>query len=554
MPNTIPPLVCNTPPPIDDLESDDDLSAPNDNFDQFDGMTLLFHKKHFHENTNYAICDCLTFISDESLPSSPHQLKKTVTSATATATNTTTTTNTRLSDVVDDTTSNNKPVPIDSPLSIELDLESQHVIDDLENFSVAPDEELHFESDKFRNGNDSAIGDVYSNGNSSTITISKECDAIGSHKDDEIQLSLNQTNQHSNLIDDEKTNEFNGDNVLAIDQQDNLSSSPSWNLDSIRQTPELPEFTPEMEFGSFSIHDEYHEIEPNPTETIAIDTHEIDATSLPEENKLVENNDDDEEIQSQPDEEQTTTSHIVNDANDSGFRKDNSFDDFNNDFDNFSTNVSDFNADFGQFATFDDADIVQENFTSTNIPTPPSDPTKQCDKIENFTTNTFDNDVGVDYDDDDDDDFGEFSDFQQTQPPVQTQPIVQKETTNSNDSNVLLDSENIKLNINSVLSTIFPMSDTTDNLSSASVSTTGYHQDCNIYYDKEHFVNNLTTQLKNVENSNALAHQWAKSTSKTVLVKALGIDSRNIVSHYLLFIELLMKSGVRRNETFRSAT
>lgn len=35
--NTIPPLVCNTPPPIDDLDSDDDLSAPNDNYD-LDGM------------------------------------------------------------------------------------------------------------------------------------------------------------------------------------------------------------------------------------------------------------------------------------------------------------------------------------------------------------------------------------------------------------------------------------------------------------------------------------------------------------------------------------
>lgn len=37
MPNTIPPLVCNTPPPIDD--SDEDLSATNDcNYDHFDGM------------------------------------------------------------------------------------------------------------------------------------------------------------------------------------------------------------------------------------------------------------------------------------------------------------------------------------------------------------------------------------------------------------------------------------------------------------------------------------------------------------------------------------
>lgn len=39
MPNTIPPLVCNTPPPIDDLDSDEDLSAPNEsNYDHFVGM------------------------------------------------------------------------------------------------------------------------------------------------------------------------------------------------------------------------------------------------------------------------------------------------------------------------------------------------------------------------------------------------------------------------------------------------------------------------------------------------------------------------------------
>lgn len=43
MPNTIPPLVCNTPPPIDDLDSDEDLSAPNDcNYDHFDGMLYIY--------------------------------------------------------------------------------------------------------------------------------------------------------------------------------------------------------------------------------------------------------------------------------------------------------------------------------------------------------------------------------------------------------------------------------------------------------------------------------------------------------------------------------
>lgn len=36
--------------------------------------------------------------------------------------------------------------------------------------------------------------------------------------------------------------------------------------------------------------------------------------------------------------------------------------------------------------------------------------------------------------------------------------------------------------------------------------------------------------LKNVEETNALTYQWSNSTSNNVLLNALGIDSRNIVS------------------------
>lgn len=40
MPNTIPPFVCNTPPPIDESEGEEDLCESNDNFDQFNGIFI----------------------------------------------------------------------------------------------------------------------------------------------------------------------------------------------------------------------------------------------------------------------------------------------------------------------------------------------------------------------------------------------------------------------------------------------------------------------------------------------------------------------------------
>lgn len=387
----------------------------------------------------------------------------------------------------------NKPVATESPLSLELDLETQHVIEDLENFSVAQDddEELQFESDKLRNGNDSAIGDVYSNGNSSTITISKETDASHSIAEpNDVQSNLDQTDVDAHHFHDDK-HEFAGDNVLAVDQQDNLSSSPSWNLDSIRQTPE-------PEFASLSIQGELNSIENSYQVAADAKEHVDDEHIAPLSDNAVPIDIDDEQSPTQ----------TANNFTDSGFRQDNLLDEFKTD--EFSTN---FDADFGQFATFEDAYVVQETASSVEIEAVTLQSNEQCDKMDAFAA-TFDGD-----DDDDDDEFGEFSDFQQT-PAVHTEPVTQPDV-NVND-NVLLDSENIKLNLSSVLSTIFPC----DEHSEASTSC----RPDGIVHAKEHFVNALTSQLKNVENSNALAHQWSKSTSKTVLVRALGIDSRNIVS------------------------
>lgn len=40
--------------------------------------------------------------------------------------------------------------------------------------------------------------------------------------------------------------------------------------------------------------------------------------------------------------------------------------------------------------------------------------------------------------------------------------------------------------------------------------------------------------VKSVEETNALTYQWANSGSNSVLLNALGIDSRNIVSMQML--------------------
>lgn len=377
----------------------------------------------------------------------------------------------------------------DSPLSLELEIESPHAIEDLDNLSVVPDDELNFDSsDKFRNGSDSAIGDVYSNGNSSTNT-SKETDASHSLSDLKPTETLSEKPDVHMTLDSER-NEFNSENALSVEQPDNLSSSPSWNLDVQ---------TPEPEFGSLSMQGELNSIEITaPAEVdgnLADEIPDLDekSTSFPDENTNIV-----------PLDESSSSQANQDIANDSNSRQDEFRDEMN----------IEFNADFGQFATFDDVNAVEtlnsaSASASAAILPHPSEP---CDNTEPAF-------------EDDDDEFGEFSDFQQT-PAVETAAVTHQDVT-KDAANVLLDSENIKLNLSSILDTIFPSEGNGD-------GTTGIRSD-NVSYDKQQFINNLTAQLRNVENSNALSHQWAKSTSKTVLVKALGIDSRNIVSETLSF-------------------
>lgn len=111
--------------------------------------------------------------------------------------------------------------------------------------------------------------------------------------------------------------------------------------------------------------------------------------------------------------------------------------------------------------------------------------------------------------DDDDDDFGDFSDFQNTQSSI---PIVRT------------DIRDVCANVESLLSMMFPVNDSdTEELSteipSKSVDNT------------ETLLNEITLAVRNLDDSKALEHQWLVSTGKDSLIKALGIDTRNIVSN-----------------------
>lgn len=85
-------------------------------------------------------------------------------------------------------------------------------------------------------------------------------------------------------------------------------------------------------------------------------------------------------------------------------------------------------------------------------------------------------------------------------------------------------------NLGAILSTLFP----TNMTDIDPEEDFKRYVKCSSTNDQFQFMNELTIHLKNVENAKALKHQWAKSAAKKFLVKSLGIDSRNIVSKYII--------------------
>lgn len=130
-------------------------------------------------------------------------------------------------------------------------------------------------------------------------------------------------------------------------------------------------------------------------------------------------------------------------------------------------------------------------------------------------------DAAVDFDDDDD--FGDFNDFQQDTVSV---PAPVHASSAEIPKSTSFDLKSISERFKSILDTVFPTNidddeDTSSTRSSDMITTKKI----------DHFINGTTMQLKNFENAKALQHQWTNSTGKSVLIKALGVDARNIVSH-----------------------
>ncbi|XP_076683923.1 aftiphilin isoform X2 [Andrena cerasifolii] len=113
-------------------------------------------------------------------------------------------------------------------------------------------------------------------------------------------------------------------------------------------------------------------------------------------------------------------------------------------------------------------------------------------------------------DEDEDDDFEDFNDFES----ALEQPAVENTQFNLKESISRIENKNATNKIEDIITTMFPMDS----------------KECEVQ------VQSLISQtdkiwqsIKSVEETNALTYQWANSTSNNVMLKSLGIDSRNIL-------------------------
>lgn len=118
---------------------------------------------------------------------------------------------------------------------------------------------------------------------------------------------------------------------------------------------------------------------------------------------------------------------------------------------------------------------------------------------------------------DEDDEFGDFSDFQQT-----TIAATKTEASPPKPRDSVMYIVDAQHEFNSILASMFPSADASGPATSA--EHRGERADS--------FSNEITKQLRIVDETRASItnNNWKKSVSKSFLVKALGIDQRNIVS------------------------
>ncbi|KAL0133112.1 hypothetical protein PUN28_000705 [Cardiocondyla obscurior] len=108
----------------------------------------------------------------------------------------------------------------------------------------------------------------------------------------------------------------------------------------------------------------------------------------------------------------------------------------------------------------------------------------------------------------DDDDFGDFSNFETSMDVVETQQFSLK------DSICRIENKNAANKIEDIITNMFPTASEHHNI------------ELKALIDK---TDKVWQNVKSVEETNALTYQWANSSSNNVLLKALGIDSRNIL-------------------------
>lgn len=323
---------------------------------------------------------------------------------------------------------------------------------------------------------------------------------------------------------------------LNIHRYDDSTSIPSLKLDSIQTTPPLYK----SEDEEFPTDEQFHH--QNTEDTNSIDKE----NSINEGYSIAINSIENEtEILDEQQEFQDQTNSIPTNKESDGFA---------------------FEADFSQFCTFEGAfvppndeivisspveplntnqeectvnhQIIEDDFDdfqeappvpTLDTPKPTESPNKERinDNFDEFSS--FKDDERVTQQpistaistiqDDGDDEFGDFNDFQQsTAPPAA--PIL-KTIVNSINPAQPIDLKFNTTKIKPLLDEMFPTSKIDvdeSNLNETHSESIGLSND-------------ITTTLKDFENSRALDHQWLNSSGKSSLVKALGIDSRNIVSH-----------------------
>lgn len=349
-----------------------------------------------------------------------------------------------------------------------------------------------------------------------------ECD-INVNNDDDFDDFIDHQNYQSNQYLD-----------INVNKSDDSTSLPSLNLDSMRNTPifgrtddcEDTRLDGDNENKLNDINDQRKDPNDNQSETNDSEPNLSDVADEWNEHQSVDDN---------------LPIHITANALDS----------YLNEpagekvaTENFAENDAAFDADFSQFSAFESGD------TPGAVGAEPSTSDSKCAAdldVDSANVGDLDNNLGDDIDDFgdfeeatkeaknalDDDDFGEFSDFQQ-QAPNETDPTadltINSKTSIVNTDVTQINLQTIQTKLKPLLNKLFPV----DNNESSPTEAENGNQNTNKISQKEEFLTNIVQNLKDFENSNALSHQWASSSGKSSLVKALGIDSRNIVITFSL--------------------